>query len=216
MPETVIGYRVVAVVGGTMRSLFACQTSCFEYLPGKRVAYPPGGPSVIFRDLADAQAYSAHVLRWADSATRVIKVRGEVAPEGHRPYVPDHRAPGEKIWCSAITPLAVVNADGTEEGAEHRVVEFREDGDDWMKLYLGDTFLACVFANRGIEPGTYTLSGPSPEPERVELISIAVWDELKCSKCEHQWQQLREDPPDPTAGKCMYCGVLFAKEDPDA
>ena len=214
MPETVIGYRVVAVVGGTMRSLFACQTSCFEYLPGKRVAYPPGGPSVIFRDLADAQAYSAHVLRWADSATRVIKVRGEVAPEGHRPYVPDHRAPGEKIWCSAITPLAVVNADGTEEGAEHRVVEFREDGDDWMKLYLGHTFLASVFANRGIEPGTYTLSGPipEPEPERVKPVLVETIRRIRCPRCAMTHSVTG------TPERCAnaLCGVLFAKDDPDA
>ena len=223
-PETVIGYRVAEIVGDRMQSIWrSLDWGGMVYRLGERIVYPDKSPSAVFESAKDALAYCA---AWSTSRSRnycVLKVRGEVTHPSDTPYEP--LGPGEKVWCSSNTPLAIVNEDGTEEGEEHRVVLTVRDADGSKSLYiptalsaegggwdpLETTALKSWFGIKPeigtqIEVTTRVLKRPEPKPERVMPRIRRLRAVVQCPKCE---QDMAVDEGDCMPTACSACGVHF-------
>ena len=221
-----IAYKVVRVEDGRMWSVWAGGSfspgiKC-EYVRGHKRAFPRGAPGMAYRTSAAAAEQASR-----DWGARTSVLRCEVEPAPWDDPAP-LQASSEEVWCSSITPICVVNEDGTEEGAEHRVVvrvEPWNGGPRGRTLEWGqgtrefqvvtDTAAEAILGTS--EPGTEievhsrVLSRPEPEPERVKLI-IQVCTHARyrfaCPKCE--WRTRSEyDTSKVRWPKCPGCGVLF-------
>ena len=221
-----IAYKAVRVEDGRMWSLFAGWThnagEKVEYHLGHTLRFPRDKPGMAVRTRERVSASTSGVIR---SGAKVLVLRCEVELVAPGESVPFLAIDPELLWCSSITPLAVVRPDGTEEGEVHRVVleisknlavMSAERARGWVNLkrpkemYGEDLVKGRVESWFGTaEPGTTievttrVLSRPEPEPERVRIVS-----HHKCPKCN---AGLASDK----ARQCPICDVLF-EEVPDA
>jgi len=206
-PETVTAWKVLKE---DMSSIYAdgVHGVRIHYELGQTSIFPDSAPAIAFVHFEDALEY---LCDWSGAGI-IIRAQVTVAHPTEPPFEPD--GGGEKVWCSSITPIAVVNEDGTEEGAEHRVV-VRADQDDWLLNEDGLHIAAiCRVVDRGFSfqrGARYTLTGPIPEPEPERVVPELFHTErtYRCPKCKCP---LKEKD---IHGGCCACGVLF-EEVPDA
>lgn len=234
-PQTLTAWKVVGMLGdGSWVSAIAKEGFTGgrqrDYALGKRTEFHGEPAGTAFRTFSDAHVFASREFRTRPTQRAILRVdvvESIEVPAWVRRLVP----PPGTIYCSSITPLAVVREDGTEEGAEHRVsvVEvvdgpYDEHGNSKVRVN-GERQGATVYPSTLIHwigtwrPGRYEATTsvrrlpdpepePEPEPERVKPLRIQclAYTIYECPKCKARFKVYAGDPF-PEA--CSACGVLL-------
>ena len=213
-----IAYKAVWVEDGRMWSLYAGRWHVpgkkVEYRLGRTVRFPQHKPGMAVRTLAKAVEVASRLTR-AGHETLLLKCEVQLAAPDER--VPFQPTQNELIWCSVITPICIVNADGTEEPQEHRVVVTVEPSDARHYLRLrfctgGCGYIIIPEGFGGIKDGdevevtTRVLKPPEPEPEPVKPTLRTYAVDVTCPACKTTSICY---PPNCLPDKCYKCGVRF-------
>ncbi|HUW10500.1 MAG TPA: hypothetical protein VM537_12285 [Anaerolineae bacterium] len=227
--------RMVSVYAGNTKYNVAAHVAMHEYALGREATFPSTAPGSALDSLSAALEFIG--VECGRGRLKIMRVRcGGVTHEHPTTWSPIYGCPGI-LWATSITPICIVNADGTEtfpaiepdwhmgeKGAEHRVVTIIDSSPSFRRFLVPgkERSVALLDLNEcealfgtsevGTEIEVRVVKRPEPEQERVVPNVGGLGRTVWCPKC----QAGIFCGPDSLPGSCYKCGVLFAKEDPDA